>query len=266
MLILIVAALFHTAVTAQYVGSGKCAETKWMCHQMNGDGSGGSEKLVKSNVASLQDCFKLVKKADGKANGATWGKKNKKCYKEVGMSGVSSNSNYVTCFIVKDTSERRRALAAEKAVGQFSFMDASNESGHGKDTYHKKGGEACNQHYECESHQCIWNSGMSSGNGPKGKVDCGDGYRTDTCDACTYGEDEPDWCGGDCEWDGWECVMQSAMESQVGFRANVASAPTSTMDVVTYGFAALGATVLVYGAFRHYTSGSKGDSTSVDLA
>jgi len=306
MLILVVAALFH-AVTAQYYGSGKCAEPKWMCHQTNGDGAGGSEALVKTNVASLQDCFKLVKKADDKANGATWGKKNKKCYKELGMTKINSNSNYVTCFIVADT--RRRALAsqhcdegcmkfaaewmgdgvcdhescatcpgwtkngvfdggdcgAEKAVGQFSFMDGQNDDqGNSKATYHKKGGEACTQHYECESHHCVWTADMSGigGDKPKGKVHCGDGFRTTSCDACTYGQDEPDWCGGDCEWDGWDCVDASAVESQVGFRANVASPTptTSTADVVTYGFAALGASVLFYGAFRHYTSSSKGDS------
>lgn len=265
MLILIVAALLHSAVTAQYIGSGKCAETKWMCHQASGDGTGGSEKLVKNNVANLQECFKLVKKTDGKANGATWGKNNKKCYKEVGMTAIEANSNYVTCFILKDINGRRRALAAEKALGQFSFMDETSDSGSSHGTYHKKGGESCEHHYDCESHHCIWDSGMSNNGGPKGPIDCGDGYRTTSCYECTYGEYEPDFCGGDCEWDIDECVPISA-ESQVGFRANVASTPTSTMDVVTYGFAALGASVVLYGAFRHYTSSSKGDSTSVGLA
>lgn len=268
MLLLVVAALLHTSVTALYHGSGKCAEPRYMCHQANGDGAGGSEALVKTNVASLQDCFKLVKKADAKANGATWGKKNKKCYKEVGMTKISSNSNYVTCFILLATSERRRALVAEKAVGQFTWLDNSGKQEEtSKATYHKKGGEACEQHYECVSHHCVWTSDMSGygSNEPKGPIHCGDGYHTTSCDECTYGEDEPDFCGGDCEWDGWECV--DAMESQVGFRANVASPTptTSTMDVVMYGFAALGASVLLYGAFRHYTS-SKGDSTSVGLA
>lgn len=272
MLILVVAALLHTSVTALYYGSGKCAETKWMCHQMNGDGAGGSEKLVKTNVASLQACFKLVKKADDKANGATWGKKNKKCYKEVGMTKINSNSNYVTCFIINaNTSERRRALAAEKAVGQFSWLDAKPQEIENKATYHKKDGEACTQHYECQSRHCIWTSDMSGfgqDDEPKGKIHCGDGYHTTSCDECTYGEMEPDWCGGDCEWDGWECVDKSAVESQVGFRANVASPTptTSTTDIVTYGFAALGASFLLYGAFRHYTRSSKGDSTSVGLA
>lgn len=266
MLLLVVAALLHTAVTAQYLGSGKCAEPKYMCHQANGDGAGGSEALVKTNVASLHDCFKLVKKADSKANGATWGKKNKKCYKEVGMTKISKNSNYVTCFIL--VSGERRALAAEKALGQFSWLDQKPDESVSKGTYHKKGGEACTQHYECVSGHCIWTYDMSDygHSEPKGDIHCGDGYYTTSCDECTYGEDEPEFCGGDCEWDGWDCVDASAMESQVGFRANVASTSTSTLDVVTYGFAALGASVVLYGAFRHYTSSSKGDSTSVGLA
>lgn len=73
------------------------------------------------------------------------------------------------------------------------------------------------------------------------------------------------WCCSDADAQSKDCKCgRPAAEGALAFSNG--AAPTTFSAVVTYSFAALGASVLVYGAFRHYTD-RKSDYTSVvDLA
>ena len=49
-------------------------------------------------------------------------------------------------------------------------------------------------------------------NGNNGKVDCGNGKRSNFCFECEQTAQNPEaWCGGDCEWDNFfeECNLKS---------------------------------------------------------
>lgn len=118
--------IFTRGRNQNYQGCGTCwccrphqGEPTFTCNEMSGDGVGGSERQIARNVQSLQACMLLVVKADPSANGATWGRYNKKCYKENRMTGKKNNNNYKTCFIKADH--------AESAVGGTKAGECSAE-------------------------------------------------------------------------------------------------------------------------------------------
>jgi|ERR1712125_27060 len=61
-----------------------------------GDGTGGSETQV-GTASSREACASIVQTQQRKANGATWGTGDRKCYAEFGMTGFKSDSRYTTC-------------------------------------------------------------------------------------------------------------------------------------------------------------------------
>merc|ERR1712048_175411 len=57
----------------------KSKKSKKICTFKVGDGTGGKDKFLKK-ISSQQACARYVLKKDKKANGATWGPRNKRCY------------------------------------------------------------------------------------------------------------------------------------------------------------------------------------------
>ena len=67
------------------------------CTFVVGDGTGGTEKYIEKTTTE-NECADLVRRKETKANGATWGSENEKCYAEFGATGNSGTGSYRTCL------------------------------------------------------------------------------------------------------------------------------------------------------------------------
>jgi len=74
-----------------------------------------------------------------------------------------------------------------------------------------------------------------------------------------------DYCGAELQEAersvGWAGAVAGRSDDALAFAQK---APITSTNVVTYGFAAVGASVLMFGAFRYYTS--KSDYVELDMA
>ena len=82
-------------------GSINCPISAMPAGCQNGDGTGGTEKLIADNIPNLKACVEHVSINQPSANGASWGVLSSRCYAEFGQTGTTggSGADYVNCAV-----------------------------------------------------------------------------------------------------------------------------------------------------------------------